>query len=168
MFSSDACCFRNGQLKQLNDGEGWEKQEHFIHAKTLEKNSCKPEWKQNKKHLQKIQPPALPFLLYTIFHEKGTPFNTLFRTLYPFWLLYISALFFFLHRNQSQKWPVHRRCLIFLFVPTPLHWRSINPLRFIFYHPRSVDFEKEIEGLWTGYLKNRTFSRLFKAISFIY
>ena len=95
MFSSDACCFRNGQLKQLNDGEGWEKQEHFIHAKTLEKNSCKPEWKQNKKHLQKIQPPALPFLLYTIFHEKGTPFNTLFRTLYPFWLLYISALFFF-------------------------------------------------------------------------
>ena len=33
-------------------------------------------------------------LLYTIFHEKGTPFNTLFRTLYPFWLLYINALFF--------------------------------------------------------------------------
>ena len=22
MFSSDACCFRNGQLEQLNDGEG--------------------------------------------------------------------------------------------------------------------------------------------------
>ena len=37
MFSSDACCFRNGQLKQFNDGEGWEKQKHFIQAKTLEK-----------------------------------------------------------------------------------------------------------------------------------
>ena len=33
------------------------------------------------KKLQKIQP---LILLYTIFHEKGTPFNTLFRTLYPF------------------------------------------------------------------------------------
>ena len=37
MFSSDACCFRNGQLKQFNDGEGWGKQKHFIQAKTLEK-----------------------------------------------------------------------------------------------------------------------------------
>ena len=27
----------------------------------------------------------------------------------------------------------------------PLRWRSINPLRFIFYHP--TDFEKKIEGL---------------------
>ena len=33
----------------------------------------------------------------------------------------------------------------------PLHWRSINPLRFIFYHTRSTDFEEKIEGLWTGY-----------------
>ena len=33
----------------------------------------------------------------------------------------------------------------------PLHWLSINPLRFIFYHPRSTDFEENIEGcLWTG------------------
>ena len=31
----------------------------------------------------------------------------------------------------------------------PLRWRSINPLRFIFYHP--TDFEEKIEGLWTGY-----------------
>ena len=37
MFWSDACCFRNGQLKQFNDGEGWGKQKHFIQAKTLEK-----------------------------------------------------------------------------------------------------------------------------------
>ena len=33
----------------------------------------------------------------------------------------------------------------------PLHWLSINPLRFIFYHPHSTDFEENIEGrLWTG------------------
>ena len=25
---------------------------------------------------------------------------------------------------------------------TPLHWRSINTLRFIFYHPRRTDFEE--------------------------
>ena len=37
MFLSVPCCFRNGPLKQLNDGEGWEKQKHFIQAKTLEK-----------------------------------------------------------------------------------------------------------------------------------
>ena len=68
MFSTDACCFRNGQLKQLNDGEGWGKQKHFIQAKTLEKfmqTRIKP------KKLQKIQPLTI---LYTIFHKKGTLF----------------------------------------------------------------------------------------------
>ena len=30
---------------------------------------------------------------------------------------------------------------------TSLRWRSINPLRFIFYHPCSTDFEGKIEGL---------------------
>ena len=58
-------------------------------------------------------------------------------------------------------WPVHRRFIfvfalykkvIFYFIlpsptTTPLRWRSINPLRFIFYHPRSTDFEEKIEGL---------------------
>ena len=34
----------------------------------------------------------------------------------------------------------------------PLRWRSINPLRFIFYQLRSRDFEEKIEGLWTGYV----------------
>ena len=34
---------------------------------------------------------------------------------------------------------------------TPLRWLLINPLRFIFYHPRSTDFEENIGGrLWTG------------------
>ena len=90
MFLSDACCFRNGQLKQLNDGEGWEKEKHFIQAKTLEKIHANQN--ENKQKLQKSQPLTL---LYTIFHEKGTPFvyvlsvtngapSTLFRTLYPF------------------------------------------------------------------------------------
>ena len=37
MFSSDACCYRNGPLKQLNDGRGMGKAKHFIQAKTLEK-----------------------------------------------------------------------------------------------------------------------------------
>ena len=82
MFSSDASCFRNGQLKQLKDGEGWEKQEHFIQAKTLEKIHAN----QNENKTKNISRKSIPrlTLLYTIFHEKGTPFNTLFRTLYPF------------------------------------------------------------------------------------
>ena len=42
-----------------------------------------------------------------------------------------------------------REALLFSSSPTttPLHWRSINPLRFIFYHPRLTDFEEKIEGL---------------------
>ena len=84
MFSSDACCFRNGQLKQLNDGEGWEKQTILYRPKRLEK---------------KIPENPTPYPFIYIFHEKdtpfiyllsvtnGTPFNTLFRTLYPFWPL---------------------------------------------------------------------------------
>ena len=42
--------------------------------------------------------------------------------------------------------------LLLFFSPTPtlLRWRSINPPRFFFYHPRSTDFEEKIEGLWIG------------------
>ena len=68
MFSSDACCFRNGQLKQLNDGEGWGKQKHFIQAKTLEK------FMQTRIKTKKLQKNPILTILYTIFHEKGTPF----------------------------------------------------------------------------------------------
>ena len=108
------------------------------------------------KNLQKIQP---LILLYTIFHEKGTPFiyrlsvtngapPTYLVQNFVYLLTAVNqCTVFFLHSNQSQKQPVHRRCYIFLFVPTPLDWRSINPLRFIFYHPCSADFENEIEGL---------------------
>ena len=82
MFSSDACCFRNGQLKQLNDGEGWEKQEQFIQAKTLEKIHANQNENKTKNISRKSNTRLT--LLYTIFHEKGTPFNTMFRTLYLF------------------------------------------------------------------------------------
>ena len=30
---------------------------------------------------------------------------------------------------------------------TPFRWPSINPLRFILYHPGSTDFEEKIDGL---------------------
>ena len=64
-------------------------------------------------------------------------------------------------RIHALYQPVHRRCFIFLFVlfeksssptPTTLRWRSTNPPRFfLFYHAHSTDFEKKIEGLWTGW-----------------
>ena len=41
--------------------------------------------------------------------------------------------------------------------PTPFRWRSINPLRFIFYNARSTDFEEKIEGLWTGYFNRQKY-----------
>ena len=65
MFSSDACCFRNGQLKQLDDGEGWEKQKHFIQAKTLEKihaNQNENSIKKKERKSRKSNP--LPFYIY--------------------------------------------------------------------------------------------------------
>ena len=75
MFSSDACCFSNGQLKQLNDGEGLDSKTFYTGQNAWKKIHANQN--KNKKKLQKIESPALPFLLYTIFHEKGTPFNTL-------------------------------------------------------------------------------------------
>ena len=51
------------------------KAKHFIQAKTLEKIHTNQN-ENKKKKLQKIQPLTL---LYTIFHEKGTPFVYLFR-----------------------------------------------------------------------------------------
>ena len=65
LFSSDACCFRNGQLEQLNDGEGWGKQKHFIQAKTLEKFI---QTRIETKKLQKIQP-------LTILYIKKVPLS---------------------------------------------------------------------------------------------
>ena len=61
MFSSDACCFRNGQLKQFNDGEGWGKQEHFIQAKTLEKIHANHH--ENKKKTPE-NPTPYPFIYH--------------------------------------------------------------------------------------------------------
>ena len=41
-----------------------------------------------------------------------------------------------------------RETILFSSSPTttPLRWRSINPLRFIFYHPGSTDFEEKIKA----------------------
>ena len=41
---------------------------------------------------------------------------------------------------------------------TPLRWQLINPMRFIFHHPRSTDSEEKIEGLGTGYIRAATVS----------
>ena len=35
--------------------------------------------------------------------------------------------------------------------PPPCAGGQKKTLRYIFYHPRSTDFEENIEGLWTGY-----------------
>ena len=69
MFSSDACCFRNGQLKQFNDGEGWGKQKHFIQAKTLEKIHANQN--ENKKTSRKSN----PLTLYIPFFTKKVPLS---------------------------------------------------------------------------------------------
>ena len=91
MFSSDACCFRNGQLKQLNDGEGWEKQKHFIQAKTLEKIHANQN--ENKKENPE-NPTPHPFIYH--FSRKRYPFR-------------IPSI--------SDKWcPFHKPCLE-LFIP---------------------------------------------------
>ena len=50
-------------------------------------------------------------------------------------------------RAQSARKKNKERLFSSSLTPTPLRWRSINPLWFIFYHPRSTDFEEEIEGL---------------------
>ena len=42
MSSYDAYCVKKGQLKHMMERDG-KKQKYFIQAKTLEKNSCKPE-----------------------------------------------------------------------------------------------------------------------------
>ena len=68
MFSSDACCFRNGQLKQFNDGEGWGKQKHFIQAKTLEKIHANQKTKKTPEN-----PTPYPFINH--FSRKRYPFH---------------------------------------------------------------------------------------------
>ena len=121
------------------------------------------------------------YYYFFFFHEKGTPFvyllsvtngapSTYLVENFASLLTAVNARFFFsfFYIEINLKNSMYTDVLFFYFVPTPLHWRSKNPLRFISYHPRSADFEKEIESLLTGHLKNRRFSRLFKAISFIY
>ena len=67
--------------------------------------------------------------------------------------LYTDVVFFFFFRSfRKHRWAgkhVGRKNSSSP-TTTPLCWRSINPLQFIFYHPRSTNFEEKIEGLWTG------------------
>ena len=69
-----------------------------------------------------------PFLAYLI-HSSHTPIS-----------LYTDVVLFFC--SFFWKTSAHARKH-----PCPVRWRSINPLRIIFYHTRSTDFEEKIEGL---------------------
>ena len=58
-------------------------------------------------------------------------------------------------RRLPRAKPVFFFSFFYFLLPPPLpplRWRPINPLRYIFYHPRSTYFEEKIEGLWTGYI----------------
>ena len=58
-------------------------------------------------------------------------------------------------RRLPRAKPVFFFSFFYFLLPPPLpplRWRPINPLRFIFYHPRSTYFQEKIEGLWTGYI----------------
>ena len=51
---------------------------------------------------------------------------------------------------ETRAWSARKKIFSSSPTPTPLRWRSINPLRFIFHHPRSTDFEEKIlEGSFT-------------------
>ena len=71
-----------------------------------------------------------------IFYHPGS------TSLYTDVVLFLFS-FFSKHRRARQQ---SKRARTFP-TTTPLRWRSINPLRFIFYHPRSTDFEEKIDGL---------------------
>ena len=85
-----------------------------------------------------------------------------------------QTLFYFSSRSFRKHWRARARSerartsvdrekgeINFLFssspTPTPLRWRSINPLRFIFYNARSTDFEEKIECLWIDYLDRQKY-----------
>ena len=61
-----------------------------------------------------------------------------------------QTLFHFSFRSFGKTW-AFARAKRAKQARTPLHWRSINSQRFIFYHARSTAFEEKIEGLWRGY-----------------
>ena len=121
---------------------------------------------QTRMKTKQKTPPENPIPRLTVpfiydFSRKRYPFQYLVQNFVSLLTAVYKCTVFFLHRNQSQKQPVHRR-FIFLFVPTPLYWWSVNPLRFIFYHPRSTGFEKEIEGLCQAILKTERFLDFLK------
>ena len=76
-------------------------------------------------------------------------------------VLACKQTFYFSFHSFQKRWQAKRarrarkknKEYVYLSSPTttPLRWQPINPLRFIFYHPRSTDFQEKKEGLWTGY-----------------
>ena len=75
-----------------------------------------------------------------------------------------QTFYFSFHSFQKRWWAKRARSArkknkeyVYLSSPTttPLRWWSINPLRFIFYHPRSTDFEEKIERLYVNKLVER-------------
>ena len=62
-------------------------------------------------------------------------------------LFYFSYRSFRKHRGARERARTENKELSSSPATTRLRWRSINPLPFIFYHPRSTDFEEKIEGL---------------------
>ena len=114
MISSDACCFRNGKLKQLNDGEGWEKQEHFIQAKTLEKFMQTRMKTKQKKTSPENPTPALPF--YIPFFTKKVPLSIpCLELCIPFDCCKSMHCFFFFYIEINLKNSLYTDVVLFFF-----------------------------------------------------
>ena len=146
MFSSDSCCFRNGQLKQLKWWRGMGKAKIFYTGQNAWKIYANHN--ENIKKLQKTQPLSL---LYTIFpfripsiNYKWCPFHKpCLKFCIPFDCCKCTV-FFYIEINLKINLYTDVDLFFFSFLPTPLDWRLINPLRFIFYHLRSTNFEEAI------------------------
>ena len=143
MFSSDACCFRNGQLKQFNDGEGWGKQKHFIQAKTLEKIYANQN--ENKKNPE--NPTPHPFIyhfspfVYLLSITNGAPSTYLVQNFVSL-LTAVNALFF--TQKSISEITCTQTLIYFSFRFYPLGLVVNKSLRFIFYNLRSTNFEEAI------------------------
>ena len=66
-------------------------------------------------------------------------------------LFYFSFCFFQKHlqatrARENESGARETKIFFFTLTPTPLHWRSINPRRFTFYHPRFNGLWRESKG----------------------
>ena len=115
MFLSNACCFRNGQLKQFNDGEGWEKQKHFIQAKTLEKIDANQNENKTKNTSRKSNPP--PYRSFCIrFFTKKVPLSIpCLELCIPFDCCKSMHCFFFFYIEINLKNSLYTDVVLFFF-----------------------------------------------------